>query len=95
MGGMDVKKHANIIKEYQSAEITKRRENSAERRVKIHVRSVDNKYYKKNFTDLKNIFRKKQLVVPYKHPEMDKLPFEKLDEESAIKFEPEKLPRKQ
>ena len=90
---MDVEKHAEIIKNYQIAEIEN--EKAPENKVRLHIPASDNKYYKKNLADLKHVFRKKQLVMPYKHPEMDKLPFEKLDEENTIKFEPEKLPRKQ
>ena len=90
-GGLDVQRHAAIISNYQTME----QEEAQSSRVKLHRPISDNKYYKKNFADLKGVFRKKQLVIPYNHPEMAKLPFEKLDEESMVKFEPGKLPRKQ
>ena len=89
--GSDMQKHAAIIKNYQLA----KHEEAHENRIKIHRAVSDNKYYKKNLADLKGVFRKKQLVVPYAHPEMEKLPFEKLDEENRVTFDPEKLPRKQ
>ena len=90
--GLDMQRHAELLKNYQIAKQEKVA--SDNRMVKLHRPASDLKYYKKNFADLKGIFRKKQLVVPYNHPEMAKLPFEKLDEENSIKFEPEKLARK-
>ena len=48
-------------------------------------------YSKKNKGILKDLFRKKHVVQPYAHPEMDKLPLEILEEQSKIEFNEEKL----
>ena len=56
-GGMDVEKHAEIIRNYQIAEFEN--EKAPENKVRLHIPATDNKYYKKNFTDLKHVFRKK------------------------------------
>lgn len=48
-------------------------------------------YNKQNKLFLKDYFRKKHLVHPYHTAELDILPLEKLEEESKIEFNIEKL----
>ena len=40
---------------------------------------------------MKKAFRKKHTVQPYMHQELIKTPFEKLDEETKVQFDLEKL----
>ena len=58
---------------------------------KAHTRDI----HAENVADLKNTFRKKQTTMPYKHPELSKLPFEVLEEETKIAFDVNKISKEQ
>ena len=68
---------------------------TAENRLRLFQPQKNSEQHRKNLADLQKAFRNKQLVHPYKHPELDKLPFERMDEEKRVTFEPSKLPTKQ
>ena len=48
-----------------------------------------------NIKSLKSVFREKNTLMPYKHEEMNKSPFEALDEETKVKFDLNRLSPRQ
>ena len=89
-GGLAAKKQSEYLRDQM-----KDRYKSAENRLKLFQPQKHTEQHKRNLADLQKAFRNKQLVHPYKHPELEKLPFERMDEEKRVTFEPSKLPAKQ
>ena len=56
-----------------------------------HVKKPKDHHHK-NLENLKTVFRKKHTLMPYKTPELKRLPLDKIKDETRVEFDPTRLP---